>query len=225
MVVGLAHRQLPPSWQLPSSHERLRALKYSSCRGKKEHPSCLTSSKAPELDGSASPSVSCFHKFIVSREPQVCSSLVPRKGNRNMAPQVPGLFYSTKLQVSITWWKNPHPLRLQESAPMGRAWSQGGVQERPYLSPEPSAPKFVDPQDVDFVIKDLLKGRHIGAYQDLAPGESSSSPDQGFTLLWARASSTSCMPSTDSTRTQSSVKPPTRIFGCSSPWTDRKILC
>jgi hypothetical protein len=30
--------------------------------------------------------------------------------------------------------------------------------------------KFVDPQDVDFAIQDLLKGRRIGAYQDLAEG-------------------------------------------------------
>jgi hypothetical protein len=29
---------------------------------------------------------------------------------------------------------------------------------------------MVDPQDVEFVIKDLLKGRHIGVYQDLTPG-------------------------------------------------------
>jgi hypothetical protein len=38
------------------------------------------------------------------------------------------------------------------------------------FAPKPSAPKFVDPQDVDFAIQDLLKGGHIGAYQDLAPG-------------------------------------------------------
>ena len=39
------------------------------------------------------------------------------------------------------------------------------------FAPKPSPPKFVDPQDVDFAIKDLLKGRHIGAYQDLTtPG-------------------------------------------------------
>jgi hypothetical protein len=38
------------------------------------------------------------------------------------------------------------------------------------FAPKPSAPKFLDPQDVDFAIKDLLKGRRIGAYQDLAPG-------------------------------------------------------
>ncbi len=38
------------------------------------------------------------------------------------------------------------------------------------FAPKPSDQKFVDPQDVDFAIKDLLKSRHIGAYQDLAPG-------------------------------------------------------
>ena len=37
MVVRLAHPQLPPSRQLPSSHERLRALKCSFFSGKKEH--------------------------------------------------------------------------------------------------------------------------------------------------------------------------------------------
>ena len=82
MMVGLAHPQLPPSRQLPSSHGRLRALKCSFCSGKKEHTSCLTSTKAPELDGSVSPSSSCFQKFIVSLEPQVYSPLVPRKGNQ-----------------------------------------------------------------------------------------------------------------------------------------------
>ncbi len=35
---------------------------------------------------------------------------------------------------------------------------------------KPSASKFVDPEVVDFAIKDLLKDRHIGTYQDLAPG-------------------------------------------------------
>jgi hypothetical protein len=33
---------------------------------------------------------------------------------------------------------------------------------------KPSAPKFADPQDVNFAIQDLLKGRRIGTYQDLA---------------------------------------------------------
>jgi hypothetical protein len=38
------------------------------------------------------------------------------------------------------------------------------------FAPKPSEPKFVDPQDVDFAIQDLLKGRRIGAYQALIPG-------------------------------------------------------
>jgi hypothetical protein len=38
------------------------------------------------------------------------------------------------------------------------------------FAPKHSVPKFVDPQDVDFAIKDLLKGRRIGTYQDLVPG-------------------------------------------------------
>ena len=38
------------------------------------------------------------------------------------------------------------------------------------FAPKPSAPKFVDPTDVDFAIKDLLKDRRIGVYQDLALG-------------------------------------------------------
>jgi hypothetical protein len=38
------------------------------------------------------------------------------------------------------------------------------------FAPKPSAPKFVDPQDVDIATQDLLKDRHIGVYQDLAPG-------------------------------------------------------
>jgi hypothetical protein len=38
------------------------------------------------------------------------------------------------------------------------------------FAPKPSPPKFVDPQDVDFAIQDLLKGRRIGVYQDLTSG-------------------------------------------------------
>ena len=39
------------------------------------------------------------------------------------------------------------------------------------FAPKPSESKFVDPTDVDFAIKDLLKGRRIGAYQDLVMGD------------------------------------------------------
>jgi hypothetical protein len=60
---------------------------------------------------------------------------------------------------------------------MGRSclrWVDPGVkveiQKGLPFAPKPSAPKFVDPQDVEFAIKELLKDRHIGTYQDLAPG-------------------------------------------------------
>jgi hypothetical protein len=87
-----------------------------------------------------------------------------------MAPQVPGLFYSSKLQASMAWWKMPHNFASKKVL----RWVQHGVKVEfkkglPF-APKPSAPKFVDPQDVDFAIQDLLKGRRIGAYQDLAPG-------------------------------------------------------
>ncbi len=94
----------------------------------------------------------------------------PGKGTRNMAPQVPGLFYSCKLQTNIAWWKMPQHFTSKKVL----RWVEYGVKvdfkKGPPFAPKPSAPKFVDPQDVDFAIQDLLKGRHIGAYQDLAPG-------------------------------------------------------
>jgi hypothetical protein len=94
----------------------------------------------------------------------------PGKGTRNMAPQVPGLFYSSKLQANMAWWKMPHNFASKKVL----RWVEHGVKVEfkkglPF-APKPSAPKFVDPQDVDFAIQDLLKGRRIGAYQDLAPG-------------------------------------------------------
>jgi hypothetical protein len=47
VVVNTVHPQLPPSRQLPSSHERLRALACSFFSGKKEHRTCFTNSLAP----------------------------------------------------------------------------------------------------------------------------------------------------------------------------------
>ena len=40
--------------------------------------------------------------------PQCARLWFPGKGTRNMTPQVSGLFYSSKLQASIAWWKIPH---------------------------------------------------------------------------------------------------------------------
>jgi hypothetical protein len=87
-----------------------------------------------------------------------------------MTPQVPGLFYSSKLQAKLPWWKMPHHFSSKKVL----RWVEHGVKVEfkkglPF-APKPSAPKFVDPEDVDFAIQDLLKGRRIGVYQDLAPG-------------------------------------------------------
>ena len=87
-----------------------------------------------------------------------------------MAPQVPGLFYATKLQASLAWWKQ----QLNFASKKVVRYIEHGVKVEfnkglPF-APKPSAPKFVDPQDVDCAIQDLLKGRRIGAYQDLAEG-------------------------------------------------------
>ena len=87
-----------------------------------------------------------------------------------MFPRVPGMFYTTKLLTSLVWWKLP-----QNFAPnkVLRGIEHGvKVEFKKGLSfaPKPSVPKFVDPEEVDFVIQDLLKGRRIGACQDLTPG-------------------------------------------------------
>jgi hypothetical protein len=83
---------------------------------------------------------------------------------------VPGLFYSTKLQSIIAWWKIPQNFAYNKVF----RWVEHGVKvvfkKGLVFAPKPSAPKFVDPEDVHFVIQDLLKGRHIGVYQDLVPG-------------------------------------------------------
>ena len=45
---------------------------------------------------------------VIGHKALICARLwFPGKGTRNMAPQVPGLFYSTKLQSSLAWWKQP----------------------------------------------------------------------------------------------------------------------
>jgi hypothetical protein len=55
-------------------------------------------------------------KNSVSHKRPMCDRLwFPGKGSRNMTPQVSGLFYTTKLQTRIDWWKNPqHCTSVQE---------------------------------------------------------------------------------------------------------------
>jgi len=100
-----------------------------------------------------------------------------------VTPQVPGLFYDSKLQVSIVWWKMPQHFTSKKVL----RWVDHGVKVEFHkglpFTPKPSMSKFVDPQDVEFAIKDLLKGRHIGKSRTWFREVNNSSPDTGFTLL------------------------------------------
>ena len=62
-----------------------------------------------------------------------------------MAPQVPGLFYATKLQASIAWWKSPQHFASKKVL----RWVEHGVKvefkKGLAFAPKPSEPKFVDP--------------------------------------------------------------------------------
>jgi hypothetical protein len=143
---------------LPSSAERRSSGLVSQAA---RPPNLLARPRLPQK---------CAFKNHLSHASTKCARLwFPGKGTRNMAPQVPGLFYSTKLQVSLVWWK------LNFASKKVVRYIEHGVKvefkkDLPFAA-KPSAPKFVDPQDVDFAIQDLLKGRRIGAYQDLALGD------------------------------------------------------
>jgi hypothetical protein len=63
---------------------------------------------------------------------------------------VSGLFYSTKLQAKLSWWRRPQHFASKKVV----QWVEDGVKVEfkkglPF-APKPSAPKFVDPTDVDF---------------------------------------------------------------------------
>jgi hypothetical protein len=76
-----------------------------------------------------------------------------------MSPQVPGLFYSSKLQAALTWWKQPLNFASKKVVRyIGHGVKVEFKMGLPF-APKPSVPKFVDPQDVDFAIQDLLKGK------------------------------------------------------------------
>ena len=72
----------------------------------------------------------------------------PGKGTRNMTPRVSGLFYSSKLQASLDWWKIPQNFSSKKVL----RWIEHGVKFEfkkglPF-EPKPSETKFVNPQDV-----------------------------------------------------------------------------
>ncbi len=88
------------------------------------------------VSSKASPCSTCAQDFLVAREHQVCSPLVPGKGNQEygIAGARPFLLMQGTGQRRLV--ENASTLRLQESAPMGRAWSQGGVQKGSSLCAE-----------------------------------------------------------------------------------------
>ena len=136
------HLQPSPSWRLPSSNERLRALKSFLFFGeKREHGACLAGSQAPESFGSASPATSCFREFNVARERKMCSPLVSRKGNQEHGTKGARIVLLIQAAGQPGMVENPAELHLQQGPSLDRA-----------------------------VIQELLKGRKIGAYQDLAQG-------------------------------------------------------
>ena len=128
-MVGITHPQLSPSRQLLQSHERPRALKCSFLSGQQEYSTCIASSKAPDRDNSTSPCATCAQDFFVSREPQVSSPLVSGKGNQEYVTPGARSFLLIQTAGQHCLVENASTLRLKESASMGRAWSQGGVQK------------------------------------------------------------------------------------------------
>ena len=126
--MGLAHLQLSPSWQLSSSHERLRALKGSFfLGGRKEFGSCFTSSQVPEPSPSTSPAASCLQEFNVAREHKMCSPLVSRKGNQEHDPAGVRFVLLDQAPGQLGMVKTTAELRFQEGPSLDRTWSQGRV--------------------------------------------------------------------------------------------------
>jgi hypothetical protein len=87
-----------------------------------------------------------------------------------MAPRVPGLFLD-QTPVQFDMVETTAELPFQEGPSLDRTGVKVEFQKGLPFASKPSAPKFVDPQDVYFAIQDLLKDRRIGVYQELAPGD------------------------------------------------------
>ena len=91
----------------------------------------------------------------------------PGRGRLMASPTSPGMFYTTKVRASIAWWLQPAqytPLKVLQ-------YLQHSVKiefDRP-MKPLSLAPRLItEPRDIDFALKDLVKGRACGAYIDLA---------------------------------------------------------
>jgi hypothetical protein len=62
-----------------------------------------------------------------------------------MSPQVPGLFYSTKLQVSLTWWKQSLNFASKKMVRYIEHGVKVEFKKGLTFTRKPSVPKFVDP--------------------------------------------------------------------------------
>jgi hypothetical protein len=130
VVRDSAHPQLPPSWQLSSSNERLRALACSFFRGKKELRDCFASSSVSQPSCSVSSSAKmCFQEPFVAREHEMCLPLVPRNGNQEYDTAGARLVLLHQVAGLVGLVETTAHFCLQESGSLHRARSQGGVQK------------------------------------------------------------------------------------------------
>jgi hypothetical protein len=63
--------------------------------------------RPPSSTDRSHPSHRASKNSLSHASPKCARLWFPGKGTRNMVPQVSGLFYTTKLQASISWWKSP----------------------------------------------------------------------------------------------------------------------
>jgi hypothetical protein len=98
---GLTHPQLPPSRQLPSSHERLTTLKCSFCTGKKEYPLVSEAPRSPSSTVRSYLPYRASKNSLSHASPKCAHHWFPGKGTRNITPQVSGLFYTQSCRPSL----------------------------------------------------------------------------------------------------------------------------
>jgi hypothetical protein len=62
-----------------------------------------------------------------------------------MVPQMPDLFYNTKIQASLAWWKQPLNFASKKVVRYIECGVKVEFKKGLSFAPKPSAPKFVDP--------------------------------------------------------------------------------
>ena len=156
----------------------------------------------------------------------MCSPLVPRKGNQEHGTAGARTLLRNKAADQYCLVEKPSTLRLQESAPMGRAWSQDGVQERTCLCAETFGAEICRPTSRRLCDQRSSQGQTHRSIpgpcsrRRAVPLQIKGSHSSGQGQAVHRA----CPLQSQRGHGQAS-KPSTRIFACSSPWSDPKILC